>query len=346
MIKLENVSKSFHNKKSETAALKSINLEIKKGEIFGIIGHSGAGKSTLIRCLNLLERPTTGRIIIEGDDLLTLSKKELNLKRKKISMIFQHFYLMPSRSAIENVMFPLKDTTLSKQEKYEKAKKLLELVGLSHRIDTYPAALSGGEKQRVAIARALATDPHVLLCDEATSALDPSTTKSILDLLKNLNQTLEITIVLITHEMAVIKEICDRVAIMEAGEIKEENDVYSIFASPQSEIAKDFADSTNNIHKVYELLEIDAPLLKLKQDESLVRLIYKGADAQSNLLQKIGSKFDLSTNIVFGNMDIIKNQLLGNLVIVMKGEEAKKRDAIKFMQKNGVSVEVLKTWTL
>ena len=342
MIEIKEVTKSFKTKASEVFAVKNINLTIDQGEIFGIIGHSGAGKSTLIRCMNLLERPTKGSVLINGHNLVDLSKKELNEQRKKIGMIFQHFNLMPSRSVLQNVMFPLKNTQLSKTEKIKKAEALLHLVGLSHRIHAYPSGLSGGEKQRVAIARALANDPLVLLCDEATSALDPQTTKAILALLREVNEKLGVTIVLITHEMGVIKEICHRVAVMEGGEIKETNNVYELFAQPRSDVAKEFVTTTNSLHKVTELIKLGSPLLALTDEETLVKLVYQGEDVRENLLQQIGSKFEVSTNIVFGNIEIIQQHLLGNLVIVLKGTKANKEAAIEFLKTNAVEVEVMK----
>jgi len=342
MITLKHVSKTFHTQYGRIEAVHDINVEVQEGEIFGVIGHSGAGKSTLIRCINLLEAPTTGSVIVNGEDLTTLSHKQLCDRRKKIGMIFQHFYLMPSRTVLQNVLLPLKDTKLSKAERLTKAENLLNLVGLSHRIHAYPSALSGGEKQRVAIARALANDPMVLLCDEATSALDPQTTKSILKLLKEVNTKLGITIVLITHEMSVIKEICDRVAVMEGGIIKELDDVYNVFAAPKSQVAMEFVASTNSLHQVYELVENDSPLVKLAEDEALIKLTYVEDSAKESVLQEAAVQFNVKTNIFFGNIEIIQNRPLGNLVIILKGTQQDRTGAIGFLKDNGVSVEVIK----
>ena len=341
MITLEGISKTFTTQHGDVKAVRKAHVEIATGEIFGIIGHSGAGKSTLIRCINLLERPTTGRVIIDGVDLTALSKKELNAQRKKIGMIFQHFYLMPSRTVLQNVLFPLKNTNMPWSEKLEKAKDLLNLVGLSHRIHAYPSALSGGEKQRVAIARALANDPNVLLCDEATSALDPQTTTSILNLLKEVNQKLGITIVLITHEMAVIKEICDRVAVMEDGEIKELSDVFTVFATPKSQVAKDFVASTNSLDKVYELVKNKSPIVALKKDERLLRLAYAANNSQDTLLDDAAKLYNVRTSICFGNIELIQGRPLGNLVVIIKGSDLDISKAIQYLQEEQVIVEVI-----
>ena len=238
MIELKNISKDFGSGEKAVHAVRDVSLSIGSGEIFGIIGFSGAGKSTLVRCINLLERPSSGSVFVAGQDLTALSAKDLRAARKKIGMIFQHFNLMPSRTVAGNVAYPLKGSGLSKEDIQKKVATLLELVGIGDKADAYPSQLSGGQKQRVAIARALANDPQVLLCDEATSALDPQTTKAILHLLKHLNETLGITIVLITHEMAVVKEICDRVAVMEYGRVVEQGEVFTVFAEPKQAITK------------------------------------------------------------------------------------------------------------
>ncbi len=238
MIQVKDVSKTFAGKENTVEALKGINLEIHKGEIYGIIGMSGAGKSTLVRCLNFLEKPTEGTVIVEGKDLSSLPDKELRLVRTQIAMIFQHFNLLMQRTVLDNICFPLEIIGQKKKEAREKARELLEIVGLSEKADAYPAQLSGGQKQRVAIARALATNPKILLCDEATSALDPTTTKSILALLKDINAKYGITIVIITHEMAVVQEICTHVAIIDGGSLAETGTVEEVFARPRSAAAK------------------------------------------------------------------------------------------------------------
>ena len=262
MIELKNISKDFGSGEKAVHAVRDVSLSIGSGEIFGIIGFSGAGKSTLVRCINLLERPSSGSVFVAGQDLTALSAKDLRAARKKIGMIFQHFNLMPSRTVAGNVAYPLKGSGLSKEDIQKKVATLLELVGIGDKADAYPSQLSGGQKQRVAIARALANDPQVLLCDEATSALDPQTTKAILHLLKHLNETLGITIVLITHEMAVVKEICDRVAVMEYGRVVEQGEVFTVFAEPKQDITKSFIHTTSNLQKVEELIAEDSPVTR------------------------------------------------------------------------------------
>lgn len=342
MISLKDVSKTFTTKYGDVRAIHNITADIIESEIFGIIGHSGAGKSTLIRCINLLETPTTGSVVVDGEDLTSLSSRALCERRKKIGMIFQHFYLMPSRTVLQNVLLPLKTTKMPKAEKIKKAEGLLNLVGLSHRVKAYPSALSGGEKQRVAIARALANDPKVLLCDEATSALDPQTTKSILSLLKEVNLKLGITIVLITHEMSVIKEICDRVAVMEGGEIKELGNVFDVFAAPQSAVGKEFVATTTSMHKVYELIENDSPLTQLAPDEALVKLTFTASNAQESMLHEATVRYGIKTNIFFGNVEFIQGKPIGNLVIIAKGPPGDIAGALEYLQENNVRVEVLK----
>ena len=343
MIQLTDVSKIFKTPHGEVRACQEINLEIKLGEIFGIIGFSGAGKSTLVRCINLLERPTTGSVIVDGQDLTKQKASELRQSRKKIGMIFQHFNLMPSRTVAKNVAFPLKGSGLSKQEINQKVASLLELVELSDKASAYPSQLSGGQKQRVAIARALANDPKVLLCDEATSALDPQTTQSILKLLKDLNKKLGLTIVLITHEMAVIKEICSRVAVMEEGRIKEIGDVVDIFAHPKAEITRNFIATTSNLTKIGDLLKENAKVVQLNPGEQLLMLTYSPHNTNEPLISAISRKFDIDANIIFGNVEVLQHQSLGSLVVKLSGEQSHIEEAITYIKDTGVQVEVLKT---
>lgn len=238
MIKIDNVSKKFKTLNGEVSALKNVNLTIENGDIFGIIGLSGAGKSTLVRCINLLEKPTEGNVFLDNDKLNELTPKQLREQRRQIGMIFQQFNLLNQRTALKNVCYPLEIAGVSKKEAQAKAEKLLSLVGMNDKKNSYPAQLSGGQKQRVAIARALATDPQVLLCDEATSALDPDTTNSILELLKNINEKMGVTIVIITHEMSIVEKICSKMAILDNGEIVESGTVSEIFLSPKSQIGR------------------------------------------------------------------------------------------------------------
>jgi D-methionine transport system ATP-binding protein len=343
MIKIENVNKTFIIKKREIHALQKINLEINAGEIFGIIGYSGAGKSTLIRCINLLERPTTGSIIVDGEELTALSAKKVREARRKIGMIFQHFNLMPSRTVLGNVLFALRRADMTKDEKIKKATELLELVGLGHRVNAYPSNLSGGEKQRVAIARALSNSPKVLLCDEATSALDPETTASILKLLKEVAQKLNVTIVLITHSMEVIKEICDKVAVIEGGRVKETGPVLEIFSKPKADITKQFVAQSSGIEKVYDLITENAPIIRVKSDEILLKLTYAGGTATQPIIHTLSTAFDVRPNIIFGNIGVIGTQAIGKLVLGLQGQPEKREIAIKYIKSLGVDVEVLET---
>lgn len=343
MIELRHISKTFTTKNLDIHAVKDVNLEIKAGEIFGVIGFSGAGKSTLIRCINLLERPTKGEILIDGKDMMKLSDKELRDTRKKIGMIFQHFNLMRSSSVYQNVAFPLKDSGLSKAEIEKKVMELLALVDLSEKRDAYPSELSGGQKQRVAIARALANDPKVLLCDEATSALDPQTTRSILKLLKEVNQRLQITIVLITHEMSVIKEICDRVAVMEAGAVVESGSILDIFAHPKAQVTKDFISSTSALSRVYEMIEQDVPITSLQKGQWMVHLKYGASNTKEAMLSHVSRELHVETSIIFGNVEIIHDTPFGDMVVILKGEEEQIKSAIAYFKQHDVEVEVIKS---
>lgn len=341
MIALKHIYKVFDTPKGNVHACKDVNLEINDGEIFGIIGFSGAGKSTLVRCINLLERPTSGEVIINNQDITKLNAKELRDVRRKIGMIFQHFNLMRSRTVADNVAFSLKNSHLSKEEKNKRVEELLALVDLSDKKDAYPSSLSGGQKQRVAIARALANHPDILLCDEATSALDPQTTYSILKLLKEVNQKLNITIVLITHEMAVIKEICQRVAVMESGEVKEVGNVVDIFSNPQAQITKDFVSSASSINRIYELIEQKSPLVKIHDNEQMVRLTYDSNTTSMPLIYELSQKFGVKANIIFGNIEVIDDNPLGNLIVILSGEGDTIAKAKEYIISQGVRIEVI-----
>lgn len=342
MIKLQDVSKTFHVMGNEVHAVRQVSLDIEDKEIFGIIGFSGAGKSTLVRCINLLERPTAGKVYVNGQNLMELSAKELREVRKKIGMIFQHFNLMRSRTVYQNIAFPLKHSKLSKQQLDEKIMSLLELVDLKDKKNAYPSQLSGGQKQRVAIARALANDPDVLLCDEATSALDPQTTQSILKLLKRVNEQLGITIVLITHEMNVIKEICDRVAVMEDGEVKETGDILEIFAHPKAKITKNFIETASNVNKIYDLIKADSEITRLKPGEKLLMLTYSSVNTKEALISTISRRFQVDADIVFGNVEVLKKAPLGKLVVIVNGEPENIKQAIAYIATCGIDVEVMK----
>ena len=342
MITLQNISKTFIDGGKEVQAVKDVNLTIHDGDIFGIIGFSGAGKSTLVRCINLLERPTSGTVTVDDKEITALSAKELRKARKKIGMIFQHFNLMPSRTIFGNVAYPLKGSGLSKQEIADKVHNLLELVGISEKENAYPSQLSGGQKQRVAIARALANDPKILLCDEATSALDPQTTKSILKLLQKVNETLGITIVVITHEMDVVKEICNRVAVMDHGNVVEEGEVFSIFATPQNKVTRDFIKTTSNLQKIEELVEAGSPVVALKPGDLIVRLSYIEKNASEPLISAVTEKFGIILNIIFADVEIVQNAPIGGTVAIVSGDKDKVEQALTYLKEKNVGVEVIK----
>lgn len=342
MITLQNISKTFIDGGKEVQAVKDVNLTIHDGDIFGIIGFSGAGKSTLVRCINLLERPSSGTVTVDDKEITALSAKELRKARKKIGMIFQHFNLMPSRTIFGNVAYPLKGSGLSKQEIADKVHNLLDLVGISEKENAYPSQLSGGQKQRVAIARALANDPKILLCDEATSALDPQTTKSILKLLQKVNETLGITIVVITHEMDVVKEICNRVAVMDHGNVVEEGEVFSIFATPKNKVTRDFIKTTSNLQKIEELVEAGSPVVALKPGELIVRLSYIEKNASEPLISAVTEKFGIILNIIFADVEIVQNAPIGGTVAIVSGDKDKVEQALTYLKEKNVGVEVIK----
>lgn len=342
MIKLTHISKNFASGGRTVHAVQDVSLSIGKGEIFGIIGFSGAGKSTLVRCINLLERPTSGSVTVDGKEMTALSARELRQARKKIGMIFQHFNLMPSRTVFGNVAYPLRGSGLSREQIADKVHRLLELVGIGDKAEAYPKQLSGGQKQRVAIARALANDPNVLLCDEATSALDPQTTKAILRLLKDLNEKLGITVVIITHEMAVVKEICDRVAVMEHGRVVEQGEVFNVFADPRQEITRSFIHTTSNLRKIEELIEEDSPVVQLKPGELIVRLSYIQRNVSEPLISTVSRKFDITLNIIFSDIAIVQNAPIGGTVAIISGEREQITQAIAYLIEKNVGVEVIK----
>lgn len=342
MIRLENVSKTFTDSNKEVHAVNNVSLTINDGDIFGIIGFSGAGKSTLVRCINLLEKPTVGKVFVDDAEITALSGKELRKARKKIGMIFQHFNLMPSRTIFGNVAYPLRGSGLSKEEIKEKVHHLLELVGISEKENAFPSQLSGGQKQRVAIARALANDPNILLCDEATSALDPQTTKSILNLLQQLNQTLGITVVVITHEMAVVKEICNRVAVMDHGDVVEEGEVFHVFASPKEPLTRSFIKTTSNLQKIEELIAADSPVVATKKGELIVRLSYVEKNTSEPLISTVTQKFGIILNIVFADVEIVQNAPIGGTVAIVSGEGSRIDEALQYLRDKNVGVEVIK----
>lgn len=311
MINLKDISVTFAQKKSDVTAVDHVSLQIDKGDIYGIVGYSGAGKSTLVRVINLLQKPTQGQVIVEGKDMVTLSARALREERKKIGMIFQHFNLMTSRTIADNVAFPLKGSGLSKADITAKVEKLLALVGILDKKAAYPGQLSGGQKQRVAIARALANDPKILLCDEATSALDPKTTLSILELLQEVNQKLGITIVIITHEMQVVKEICNKVAVMENGRVIEHGDVISIFDQPKAPLTQDFIRTATHVEQAEKklLAHTDKPLYVLKFP-----------NATGAVIIDLFKKFAVTADILYGNIEFLQEVPIGTLIVTLESD--------------------------
>ena len=342
MIEFTHVSKDFGTGEKMVRAVRDVSLTIQDGEIFGIIGFSGAGKSTLVRCINLLERPTNGTVVVDGKEMTALSPKELRLARRKIGMIFQHFNLMPSRTVFGNVAYPLQGQGLSKQAIQNKVRKLLKLVDIADKETAYPSQLSGGQKQRIAIVRSLMMDPEVMLCDEATSALDPQTTKAILTLLKDLNQKLNLTIVMITHEMAVVKEICDHVAIMEHGQVVEQGEVFSLFADPKQPITQNFIRTTSNLQKIEELIAEGSPVVQLQPGEVIVRLSYIQKNVSEPLISTLSQRFQISLNIIFADIEIVQDAPIGGTVAILSGEREQITKAMEYLIEKNVGVEVLK----
>ena len=342
MIVIEDAYKTFESGARKVDAVRGVSLTIQDGEIFGVIGYSGAGKSTLIRLINLLERPTSGRIFVNGQELTALAPKELRQARRKIGMIFQHFNLMKSRTVYSNVAYPLRGSPLSKEERRDKVMNLLKLVGLEEKALAYPSQLSGGQKQRVAIARALANDPIVLLCDEATSALDPQTTQDILRLLRDVNRKLGITIVLITHEIAVVKEICTRLAVMDAGRVVEEGAIYDVFSQPKAELTQRFIRTTNNLARFEELLATAPDSLNLKPGDVIAQMEFHGGSAGHALVSTLSREYGVDISIVFGNIDILQATPLGTLIVIFRGPVDQVQKALLAAEKSEVQVEVLR----
>ncbi len=340
MIKLSNITKVFQQGNRTVQALNNVSLHVPAGQIYGVIGASGAGKSTLIRCVNLLERPTQGSVLVDGQELTTLSEGQLTKARRQIGMIFQHFNLLSSRTVFGNVALPLELDNTPREEVKRRVTELLDLVGLSEKHDVYPANLSGGQKQRVAIARALASNPKVLLCDEATSALDPATTRSILELLKDINRRLGLTILLITHEMDVVKRICDCVAVISNGELIEQDTVSEVFSHPKTPLAQQFIQST---------LHLDIPedyaqrLSREKKAEAvpLLRLEFTGQSVDAPLLSETARTFNVNSNIISAQMDYAGGVKFGIMLCEMHGDHHNTEAAIAWLQEQHVKVEVL-----
>ena len=341
MIDIQDLSLTYAGPQGPVHALKNINLHIQAGEVFGIIGRSGAGKSSLVRCMNLLNRPGSGKMIVNGRDLLQLSDAQLRQARQEIGMVFQHFNLLSSRTVFDNAALPLELAGVSKAEIAQRITPLLELVGLAHLANRYPAQISGGQKQRVGIARALASNPRVLLSDEATSALDPETTRSILDLLRQVNRELGVTVVLITHQMQVIKQIADRVAVMEAGQVVELGAVLDVFTNPQQAITQSLIaeivpqELPASVQQRVQALTLGLPA---GQSGQLLRLSYAGDSAYQPVLSHLIRELGLDLSILHGQIDDIQGQTFGSLAVFASGPPAQITAAIAYLQRNGVQV--------
>ena len=333
-ILIQNVSKTYSTKDGNVQALKNVNLSIEQGDIYGIIGMSGAGKSTLVRCINYLEEPTEGKIFIKGKELGSLSKKELRKQREDIGMIFQHFNLLMQKSVLENICFPLYIHGKKKTEARKRAKELLEIVGLSDKAKAYPAQLSGGQKQRVAIARALASNPKILLCDEATSALDPQTTASILDLLKEINQKFGITIVIITHQMSVVREICSHVAIMKSGEVVEDGKVSEIFTHPKSDVARELIsrDLGNDIENTGK---VAAKISKGKN----VRIVFSENSSFEPVIANMILQFNEPVNILKANTKNVGGVAKGEMILGFQEDSNNVEKMKEYLIERGLEIE-------
>ena len=322
MIKISNLTKKYNN---DVVALNGVTLSVDKGDIYGIIGLSGAGKSTLVRCINLLEQPTSGTIEIDGVDLTKLSKKDLRVKRKEISMIFQNFNLLQQKNVLQNVLFPLQISNNDKQYSLEKAKDLLKMVDLSDKLDSYPSQLSGGQKQRVAIARALACDPKVLLCDEPTSALDPQTTASILQLLKTINQKLNITIIMITHQMSVVEKICNKVAILSEGKVAESGQVNEVFSNPKSLAAKKlvFPEGFDDI-------------LSISSSKKMIRIVFYGQKVtEKPIIAMMSQQTGVLASISYASTKSIGGKLYGSMILTVD-DSSQLTKVLDYLNSNGL----------
>ncbi|WP_232699902.1 methionine ABC transporter ATP-binding protein [Brevibacillus daliensis] len=336
MIKLTNIVKEFKNRFGTFTALNGVDLDIQKGDIYGIIGYSGAGKSTLVRMINLLETPTSGEVLVGDTHLHKLTARDLRKARRKIGMVFQHFNLLWSRTVLENVALPLEIAGVPKSEHKERVNQLLDLVGLTDKADMYPSQLSGGQKQRIGIARALANNPDVLLCDEATSALDPKTTDSILDLLKDINSKLGLTIVLITHEMHVIEKICDKVAVMESGRVIEAGEVVEVFSHPKTTTTKEFLNQVSGTEQISD------EFLSGLGEGAVLRCTFLGGSAGQTVISRMITDLGVQVNILQGQIKRLKEVAFGTLYVQIQGDVDAEAKAVAYLKKNGVIVNVVR----
>ncbi len=336
MIELKNITKTFHDKELVVHAVRDVNLIVNQGDVLGIVGTSGAGKSTVLNCINLLEKPDLGEVWVDGVNLTALKEGKVEEKRKDIGMIFQNFNLFSQRSVLDNVIYPIKNKKISKKEKIKRGEELLEIVGIPDKAKAYPNQLSGGQKQRVAIARALSSNPKILLCDEATSALDPETTNAILKLLQDINQRLGITIVLITHEKAVIKQICNRVVLMEKGQIVEEGNTVEFFVNPQTQEGMKFVG--NDIENQGDKEQIYAYLQKSAGKKKVYQLTFLGEDTQEPFISEASKRFGIDIAILYGNIELINQQVVGNLIVTSSADETLEEKVFAFFKENQIMV--------
>ena len=357
MIELSHISKTYAAPDKQVNALRDVSIRVDAGQVYGIVGYSGAGKSTLVRCINFLEQPDSGTIRIDGfgsievregviwhtpekgEQAVRLTESYLKALRRDLGMIFQHFNLLDRSTVFDNIAYPLKHTGMKKDQIRERVLELLELVDLKDKVNAYPAELSGGQKQRVAIARALANSPRILLSDEATSALDPDATESILKLLKELNRKLNLTIILITHEMAVVKAICDRVAVMQDGQVVEEGDVYEVFSNPKQPITKKFVNTSSGMSQIERLIRHKSPILDT--DDILIQCTFSKDSVGEALMSDVSRRFDVNMNIILGNVELLRGNPLGGLVVLVGGEKEKREAAIEYLRSHDVRVEVI-----
>jgi D-methionine transport system ATP-binding protein len=339
MIDIRDVVKTYRVKNAEVQALRGVSLHIDAGDIFGVVGYSGSGKTTLLRCINQLEKIDGGTITVNGRDITALSERELRHERQKIGMIFQHFNLLKNDTVFQNVALPLNYAGENRKTVKEKVNRLLELVGLTEKINAYPSQLSGGQKQRVAIARALANEPRLLLCDEATSALDPDTTRSILTLLRDLKKQLGLTIVIITHEMTVIKEISNKVAVLHNGQIIEEGPTLELFSNPRQPLTRQFAESLFGREKIKDIINRDAIQDTLSSGGIVARLLFMGTSANEAVISEISRRFNLDVSVIYGNIELFQTEVLGNLYVAIRGNRLRLEESIHYALSRGVIFE-------
>lgn len=333
MIEIQNANKVFHTKSGDIYALNDVSLSVEKGDIFGVIGYSGAGKSTLLRLINGLEKPDSGSVIVDGQEITKLSKSELNAARKNMGMIFQQFNLLESQTVYQNVALPLIMSGMKKKDIQKRVEELLAFVGLDQKSGAYVSQLSGGQKQRIGIARAIATNPKILLCDEATSALDPKTTESVLKLLKKINIELDITILLITHEMDVISKICNKVAVMKEGEICEQGTTVTVFSNPIQSITKDF------VHTVINSSIPNTLLKDLDYEHPIIKITFFGENSKQSLISKINKEFQVETTILFASVNELGEVILGIVILQLKGENEEIRKVEDYIKSQNIGVE-------